>query len=630
MNPSSLSLADEIPIPPDLVPQLPSASEQEMVVRLTAVQKRASQSLFVVTFSLEALLPQLPLSFPADPNAQVSPKRRYRSHYRYLGPQALVDGTPLSNLSDFELSLHLIDFSALRPELAKIYVPSKKGQTPFDPVSMFLACTLRREEDKGWAKTAKLLAGPNGAGWRRLFGFEEGCTPSASGLRYFFNKVGKEFFDDLCPRWIDLLRKHALLPERSTYPGDPPERGVTVAQDGMLHEARSRPSCQLATDECYQPLKGKEDVEGAGSEACPERSERGSEGIGELQPEGEGKKACPDPPPEGRTDNPVAPGGNETPSNPPATRRCRAREKGLEGCDCSEAACAQQCRRASKLDKEARFIHYEGNKVKSDQTEGKQDRETKKGKDVFGYRSVAERIIDDRFSAAWTALSRLYSANTDERSVFVQEMSDLTARIDEIKIGEWLDDAAIGYKECLEAIWQLGALRMVDIRAAEGDKDFEVCLSRGYDWDGRPLCVHGYRMHPNGYDNERRRTKYVCSQACRKEGRREGEPIKKVEGCPYLDETKPLGQVVNVGLAFADGTVRLAREIPYGSEAWKERYGRRNLTESRNSQLEGLGLKRMASYGIERNRKEVQIADFLINLRTLGRLVREATGLGVR
>ena len=66
-------------------------------------------------------------------------------------------------------------------------------------------------------------------------------------------------------------------------------------------------------------------------------------------------------------------------------------------------------------------------------------------------------------------------------------------------------------------------------------------------------------------------------------------------------------------------------EPPYGSPAWKARYGRRNLSESRNGQLAGLGLKRLPSYGLARGTKEVQLGDFVVNLRTLGRLVREAT-----
>jgi hypothetical protein len=73
--------------------------------------------------------------------------------------------------------------------------------------------------------------------------------------------------------------------------------------------------------------------------------------------------------------------------------------------------------------------------------------------------------------------------------------------------------------------------------------------------------------------------------------------------------------------------VRLAREVPYGSATWKARYGRRNLSESRNASLEGMRLKRLSTSGLPRGRQEVAIADFLDNLRTLGRLVQEATTL---
>jgi hypothetical protein len=85
--------------------------------------------------------------------------------------------------------------------------------------------------------------------------------------------------------------------------------------------------------------------------------------------------------------------------------------------------------------------------------------------------------------------------------------------------------------------------------------------------------------------------------------------------------------VVNVGRALPDGCVRLAREVPYGSQTWKQRYARRNLSESRNGSVQHLGLKRMDSFGLPNARKENAVADFLGNLRTLGRLVQEATTL---
>ncbi len=578
---------------PSLAPSSPSLllapSVSEVERALSAREKRAANPLFRLTWSLSALAPLLPFPFPVDPNLPPSPKPRYRSHYCSLGLGPLFDQTRRTSMSDFEIAAHLIDFSALERQLAQFYRPSRKGQIPFHPVSMFLAVSLRIETRQSWRKVASLLAGENGSGWRRLFGFQEGETPSASGLRYFYQSVGPELFAQLGPRWAQMLRTAGLFPEHSSYPGDPPDQGVSMTQDGMLHGALSRPSCELAADECYQP---------------PPES-----------------KAEPAPQPEGVTD-PTPEAGFPTPqaSDPlrgRSFRPCRARRGKHEGCLCNTAACQQQCCRASTLDPEARFIHYEGRNGKAVRPEslkeGTGGDEGGRGRNVFGYRSVANRVLDDRWYVAWTVASDLYPATSDERTLFLQGLVWLQLHLPWLK---WLDDAAVGFEACLKAIWALGALRMVDIRADKADGNFEVCLRRGYEGRGYPLCAHGYVMHSNGYDRQRRRTKWVCNQACRRESRREGEPVSPVEGCPYLDEAHPLGQVRNVGLAFPDGSVRLAREIPYGSDAWESRYGRRNLSESRNGQIEGLGLKRMRSFGLERGRKEIQLADFLLNLRT--------------
>jgi len=363
--------------------------------------------------------------------------------------------------------------------------------------------------------------------------------------------------------------REGLCSTHSTYPGDPPKQGVTITQDGMLHPARQRSACQLATDDCYQPI-----------------------------------------PPQAPAD---------------AQRPCRARDNGHDGCACDTPACQKRCHHASALDPEARFIHYDGhNQGRHPQAHG--DRPGKgAGTDVFGYRSIAERMLDDQLHIAWTMHSRLHAANTDERTVFVQTLTRLRQRFPDLPIGEWIDDAAVGYGECLEALWQAGARRMVDIRADAGDADPETCLLRGYDAQGGPLCPHGYRLHSNGYDTQRRRHKYVCRQACRREPRRKGEAVQRVADCPYLEEDHALGYVVNVGRTLPDGSLRLAREIPPGSPEWETRYGRRNNSESRNAQMEGLGLKRLRSFGLERNTKEVQMADLIINLRTMGRLLKEAS-----
>jgi hypothetical protein len=100
-----------------------------------------------------------------------------------------------------------------------------------------------------------------------------------------------------------------------------------------------------------------------------------------------------------------------------------------------------------------------------------------------------------------------------------------------------------------------------------------------------------------------------------------------VEGCAHLGDRHAVGYIVNVGRTLPDGSTRLAREITHGSPEWDARYGRRNNSESRNGQLEGMGLKRMRSFGLERNTKEVQMADLIVNLRTMGRLLQETSCL---
>jgi hypothetical protein len=538
---------------------------------LSAAHKRAAHPDFVPTFSVQALRNRLPFSFLVPEQVPASPKRHYRSTYRYGGYHDLLDPTCLADLSDWEVTLRLVDFSPLRDYLAQYaYAPSAKGQTPFDPVSLYLCVCLRRELDCSWRTLARLLAGEHGAGWRRLLGFQEGCTPSASGMRYFFDTVGEKLFDELCPLFTDMLHQAGLLPQGSTFPGDPPQRGVSISHDLMLHHARSKMHCSKVTATCYQP----------------------------------------------------------------APRPCPAKEADLPGCDCTSPACAQVCQRATSADPEARYIYYSGRNKRADlpaePAEG--DPQKQSGEHIYGYASNPDRLLDDRFACAWTVRTGLYPANVDERHLFPDSLAQLRARFPYLSIGEFLADAALGYQNCLDPIWEAGALRMVDIRAAPGDQDRATQLRRGYDDQGRPLCLHGYSMRSHGHDYDRRRSKWRCEKVCLRvppEDNKSGLPYPPPE-CPYQRPQYQHGQVTNVGRTLPDGSVRLAREVPYDSPAWKKRYGRRSLSESRNGLLEHMGLKRMPSCGLDRDFKEVVVGDWLEDLHTLGRLVREATTLALR
>ena len=72
--------------------------------------------------------------------------------------------------------------------------------------------------------------------------------------------------------------------------------------------------------------------------------------------------------------------------------------------------------------------------------------------------------------------------------------------------------------------------------------------------------------------------------------------------------------------------MRLVRDVPVGTPAWKRLYHRaRNASEDRNSDLESWDLKRLLVYGTPRGRASIALADAWLNLTTLARLVREAT-----
>jgi len=306
-----------------------------------------------------------------------------------------------------------------------------------------------------------------------------------------------------------------------------------------------------------------------------------------------------------------------------APRPCHAKKKSQQGCDCDGAACADVCRHATPLDPDARFVIYTGNNKRARTSPNtpveKRDRHPRISRKVYGYYSYAGQLLVDDLATYWILPAAFGSATDKDSALFPSNFAYLRARFPWLKVGEILADAGACEQTCLDAIWNAGALRMVDIRANQTDKDPDTRLVRGYDENGHPLCPLGYVLHSNGYDDRRRRAKWRCAKRCRH------STEKTVPECDYLKPEYKHGYTITVGRTHADGSVRLAREIPYGSPAWKERYGRRNSAESRNSILEHLGLKRMPVHGQNACHVTVLQADFVANQHTLVRLIREAT-----
>ena len=529
----------------------------------TAIEKRAQNTKALEPFTLHNLKQKLPLVFPRDPNLPPSPKPRYRSDYRYLGFDDLNEET-IETFSPFEIAVRLFDYRYLEPLLAAhIYVASAKGQVPFHPVSMYLLSLYRRERNLSRHEVLRILKHPqDGLALRRCTGF--GAVEQFANV--FPSESGLRYFEGkLTPELqqeINALQLDVLY-QASLLPVKPEaDEKATLSFDGMLHAARSHMRCSSVKASCYEPVP----------------------------------------------------------------RLCLAQEKGKQGCDCDSEDCADICRQATPRDPQARFIIYTGNNKRARTSPNTpiqtQERRSRIKRMVYGYYSYAGQLLDDVLATYWILPAAFGSATCGDPALFPDNLAYLQTRFPWLRIGEVITDAGACEQACLDAIWDAGALRLVDICANKSDDDLNTRLTRGYDENGHPLCPFGYVLRSNGYDYQRRQAKWRCAKRC------QNDLQSRVYQCDYLQATYKHGYTVTVGRTHADGTVRLAREIPYGSPAWKQRYNRRNSAESRNSVLARWGLKRMPVHGLASSHVTVLQGDFVANQRTLVRLIREATALG--
>lgn len=556
---------------------------------LSAVQVRAQDSDFVDQCSLWGLHRRLPLHWPTPSNVPPSPKQRYRSHYVYQGGGDLLDLAAWEHLSDFDLVLRLVDFSGLRPVLAqRLGWTSARGWCPFDPVSLFLLLGWQIVNSWKRAKTLDNLSDPRYADYARRFGFEEGVYPTEGGMRHFLTALGRhsasgdtvlvnlgeeetievaiQYLNQLLVGAVTLIREAGLLsPEAWSH--------AQVCPDGMLHQAASRMRCASVQESCYQPTN---------------------------------------------------------PNNP---RPCPAKEKERQGCDCDTLACAVACRHATPRDAEARFVWYSGSNQPASSpnratTAAKKDQK-QEGEPCYGYRSLPLLLADPNRRFHLALLEDFRAANEREEVPATALLLQLPLFYPNLHLDAVAGDAGFGYEVFLHTVYTLGAKRVVDLRAHTADKNKAEWPLRGYDDRGRPICPYGYAFTANGFDASRQRYKWFCGQACL----HGVEPLVSLAGvlyppneCPHRASPSPYGKILNLGERFANDSIRLVRDLPVGSTAWKRLYHRaRNASEARNATFERWNFKRLPVYGGLRGKAFAYLADTWATLTTLARLVREAT-----
>lgn len=556
--------------------------------QLSPCQSRAQDADLVDHIRFANLQAKLPLAWPTPPATPASPKKQYRSHYRYPGYEKLTDPAAWDYLSLFEILLYLVDFSGLRPVLAQqLAWQTARGQVPFDPVSLFLLVGWQLSNQWNRTATLKKLADPRYADLVAIFGFAAGVYPTEGGLRYFLTTLGenspsedeaivldeekgeaiaRQRLNEIIVQSVHLLLDAGLISRQAW-------EKAQICPDGMLHTAASRLRCAHVQASCYEPT-------------------------------------APDKP-----------------------RPCPAQEKGKLGCACDTLACALACRSATPRDSQARFVVYSGHNQPENSpnkpTDPAQQKKSRR-RAVYGYRSLPILLADPQRRFSLVLADDLRPANEPEPPPVAALYKQLPDWYPSLKVDVVSGDAAFGTDLILHTVYHdLRARRVIDLRAHETDKDPHNWLLRGYDDKGRPLCPFGYRLLANGYDADRQRRKYFCNRLCCQGA----EPVVALEtvpqppaDCPHLSSDSRHGLLLNVGERFADGSIRLVRDVRVGTSAWKQLYHRpRNASEGRNATLEKWGLKRLAVYGQPRARATIMLADVWANLNTLARLIREAT-----
>jgi hypothetical protein len=551
-------------------------------------QTRAQQQAFVSQCSLEGLRAKLPLRWPTPADTPPSPKRRYRSTYIYQGFEELEAWSNWQHLSDFDLVLRLVDFSGLRPVLADLLGwTSARGRTPFDPISIFLFISWQLVNKWERAEALRNLEKPLYSDYRQRFGFKEDDLPTEGGVRYFLTTLGRnsaaagdtvtvELDHD---QQVEIAVQHlnqlivgsvALICDAGLISPEAWERAL-ICPDGMIHDAASQLRCGYIRDSCYQPTS-----------------------IDEPRP-------------------------------------CAAKENEKPGCACDTLACTSICRRAPARDPQARCVVYTGNNRNQAATATGED---EKGELRYGYRSLALQFAEPQRRFSFVLLDDFLSANAREENPSAALLLQLQHFYPDLKPDVVVGDAGLGYYSYLHATFELGAKRVVDLRADPSDRLKDKWPIRGYNDKGRPICPYGYALISNGYDAQRQRHKWFCGQACQK-GISPAVTLSRTiyppEECPHRKPDHPFGKIVNVRETFANGSIRLVRDLPVGTPAWKRLYHRaRNASEYRNSVMEDWHLKRLSLFGQPRGRALIALADVWLNLTTLARLVREATAAARR
>ena len=359
-------------------------------------------------FHWEHIATVLPIRVVTPEETPSWPGRHCRSHYQWLPPDDLQTEADFQHLDPFDLILRLFDFSAWRPILGQRF-RGAKGPPAFDPVSLGLGILLARNQQWSWSQLTSALRSQRGVDYRLRLGFAEDDVPAASTWRMAMLNTPVAVWTQCADSLVLGLMAVGIIPQQSTWPQDPPDRGVSISLDSQLVSARSRQRCRYQRADCWLP---------------------------------------------------------------PGQRNCAAQAKGKRGCDCEDEACAQHCRYVTAKDPEARYVYYSGsNQPGPHKSQDKDKKHKPTGKHHFGYKAKGFQVIDDRLRCYWVLSGPYVSANRNDNLQTLPGFEALRRRFPFLRIGEVLADAGEGMSDILNYVYEdLQALRLIDLRQHEQDR----------------------------------------------------------------------------------------------------------------------------------------------------------------
>ncbi len=553
-------------LPDSLYHGLASLSRSELAATrdLPAAERRLLSEHFGSAFQWQTIRPLLPLQLELPPGVPLWQPRRCRSHYLWLPPDDIRCADDLLGLDNFDLVLRLFDFSPWRAILGQRFA-SAYGPPPFDPVSMALAGLLGRWRDWEVLQVLTELHSPErGPGYCLRMGFDRHDLPAESTVRVALSHTDPAWLLACQDSLLLGLMAYGIVPSRSTFPGDPPERGVSLACDSQLVASRSRMRCRHQNAACFLPRAG---------------------------------------------------------------RTCAARADGHAGCACDTDACADHCRLATARDPQAAYVYYSGSNQPAPAAPSSTATQRGKhhfGYKSKAFNIVDDRLFALwPISGPFVPANRNDHLQTIPGLQELQRRFPHLV-IGEViaDAGEGFDEVL----QFVHA--DLKALRTILLRGHETDADPAACLRRGYDAQGQPLCAHGYRLAFNGHDYQRGDSKWLCRKRCQHRSQPDLlvalATDTSVVQCPY-QQSDAADYLVCVNLTLPDGDIRLARDHAVGSDTWKLRSGRRSYSECRNADQLRRGLKRSPCFGMSHSAKASILGDILTSALNVARFVRAAT-----